>query len=371
MPIGPLHAIQNRHLASETCNCGVGKRQKRPPRTRSGRCMDPNTEKSYPPGIGTRLIIPESAGRQGTARPARKPPSCPRGSHTRRDAPHGRQSSNFCNQPVPDVRRPVQSPDSGCQLRLEPPLRSVRRPAGPGSRPRRILNASCSGLADPTEPAGYTQPGRFKAARRRGVSPGRLSLRRTRVAATIHHPAAQAAGGNRRSPERTEKSYPPGLKASICEAPGVRGRTPGALGRPHLPTRIARTRGGSRAAVDFSLISSSAPVHQNTNPKQTNPKQTNTVIESIQTLQLASGISPRTGAFQRGPNDHAERYAAPSPTVPACCNPLRIRELRPNRPINKHPADTRLRVSAGGDEPAFRQRPTQRLTPGPRDRPAW
>lgn len=153
----------------------------------------------------------------------------------------------------------------GYQLRLEPPRTSIRRPAGPGSRPRRILTSSDSGLPDPTEPAGYTQPGRFKAARRRGVSPGRLSLRRTRVAATIHHPAAQAAGGNRRSPERTEKSYPPGLKASICEAPGVRGRTPGALGRPHLPTRIARTRGGSQATVDLSLLSSSAPVHQNTN----------------------------------------------------------------------------------------------------------
>lgn len=255
----------------------------------------------------------------------------------------------------------------GYQLRLEPPRTSIRRPAGPGSRPRRILTSSDSGLPDPTEPAGYTQPGRFKAARRRGVSPGRLSLRRTRVAATIHHPTAQAAGGNRRSPERTEKSYPPGLKASICEAPGVRGRTPGALGRPHLPTRIARTRGGSQATVDLSPLSSSAPVHQNTNTQHTNLKQTNTVIESIQTLQLASGISPRTGAFQRGPNDHAERYAAPSPTVPACCNPLRIRELRPNRPINKHPADTRLRASAGGDEPAFHQR----LTPGPRDRPAW
>lgn len=271
-----------------------------------------------------------------------------RGSHTRTDAPHGRQSSKIFNQPVPEIRRPALSPDSGCQWRLEPPPKSIRRPAGPGSRPRRIQTLSDSGLADPTEPAGHTLPGRFKAARRRGVSPGRLSLRRTRVAATIHHPAAQAAGGNRRSPERTEKSYPPGLKASICEAPGVRGRTPGALGRPNSPARIARTRGGSQAAVDLSPLSSSAPVHQNTNTQHTNPKQTNTVIESIQTLQLASGISPRTGAFQRGPNDHAERYAALSPTVAACCNPLRIRELRPIRPINKHPADTRLRASAGG-----------------------
>lgn len=240
MPIGPLHAIQNRHLASETCNSGVGMRQKRPPRTRSGRCMDPNTEKSYPPGIGTRIIISESAGRQGTVRPARKPPSYPRGSHTRTDAPHRRQSSNFCNQPVPEVRRPVQSPDSGCQLRLEPPPNSIRRPAGPGSRPRRILDASCSGLADPTEPAGYTQPGRFKAARRRGVSPGRLSLRRTRVAATIHHPSRTGSGREPSKPRANREVLPTRPQGVHLRSTGRQG-TNARRTRPPTPPEADRT----------------------------------------------------------------------------------------------------------------------------------
>lgn len=367
MSIGPLHGLQNRHLGPETCNSGVGIRQKRPPRTRSGRCTDPNTEKSYPPGIGTRIILPRSAGRQGTVRPARKPPSYPRGSHTRTDAPHGRQSSKIFNQPVPEIRRPALSPDSGCQWRLEPPPKSIRRPAGPGSRPRRIQTLSDSGLADPTEPAGHTLPGRFKAARRRGVSPGRLSLRRTRVAATIHHPAAQAAGGNRRSPERTEKSYPPGLKASICEAPGVRGRTPGALGRPNSPARIARTRGAHwpplislRSPAPHQSIRTPTPntPTRNKPTRSSNPsKRCNWLLES----------RPEPGPFSVARTTTRSDTRPSLPRLQRVATRCEFGNFAQSAPSTNTPRTHASVRPRGGDEPAFHHR----LTRGPRDRPAW
>lgn len=290
-----------------------------------------------------------------------------RGSHTRTDAPHGRQSSKFFNQPVPEVRRPVLSPDSGCQWRLEPPPKSIRRPAGPGSRPRRIQTLSDSGLADPTEPAGHTLPGRFKAARRRGVSPGRLSLRRTRVAATIHHPAAQAAGGNRRSPERTEKSYPPGLKASICEAPGVRGRTPGALGRPNSPARIARTRGAHWPPL--ISLRSPAPHQSIRTPTPNTPTRNKPTRSSNQSKRcnwlLESRPEPGPFSVARTTTRSDTRPSLPRlQRVATRCEFGNFAQSAPSTNTPRTHASVRPR---GGDEPAFHHR----LTRGPRDRPAW
>jgi len=202
------------------------------------RCSIPG--RSYPPGVDLKYRKRRSPGDRTTGATAARYP--PHGSHARAKAPHKATGFSLSLQhPTPagpaTLRKEVPRTGAVNEAQTTSPIHTPPHfPRFPPARP--TAHAICQtgatlektlveggGSFAQTGPAGLLRPGRSVGSGRRGAPPGgslseRPGQRRRSAPVPPHRPRRDPRTDTTSGPR---SSYPPGVKVSFCEAPGIRG----------------------------------------------------------------------------------------------------------------------------------------------------